>query len=90
MNKILMAGLALGLLTGSAAAAGFPEKAESRVYWKDGQMSYVEPGTAPLAVVPAPEHDPNFAGGFYNDKVAAEPLYVVPDTVGPSIHLKNR
>jgi hypothetical protein len=88
MHKILMAGLALGLFAGSAAAAGFPEKAESRIYWKDTQMSFVEPGTAPLAV--APSLDPNFAGGFYGGKVAVDPLYVVPDTDVPSIHLKNR
>jgi hypothetical protein len=89
MHRLLIGALALGILAGPALAAGLPEKAESRVYWKDND--FVMERESPLAAVPMTEdYSDNFAGGFYSDKVTAQPLYVVPDTVNPSLHLKNR
>jgi hypothetical protein len=89
MNKLLIGALALGVLAGPALAAGLPEKAESRVYWKGSQ--FVMERESPLAAVPTTEdYSDNFAGGFYSDKVMAQPRYVAPGTVNPSLHLKNR
>ncbi|HKQ95793.1 MAG TPA: hypothetical protein VJS40_09330 [Aestuariivirgaceae bacterium] len=88
MHKLLIGALALGVLAGPALAAGLPEKAESRVYWKGNE--FIMERESPLAAVPAEDYSDNFAGGFYSNKVTAQPLYVVPSTVNPSLHLKNR
>lgn len=89
MHKLLIGALALGVLAGPALAAGLPEKAESRVYWKDSQNLMEQ--EAPLATIQhTDDYSDNFAGGFYSDEVTAQPLYLDPGSVNPTVHLKNR
>lgn len=85
MKKLLIAAIALGVIAGPAAAAAFPEKASSRVYWKPNQF-IVSERTAPLAIQGTED---NFTGGYYNHGVTPEPATGFSHE-NPPLHLPNR